>query len=70
MMKTYAVFYNENGYSPCGDRSVIQIDNRLARYNQLAIAMTEKDKRGFSKFRLFTVNNLRDIPDDQFSHYE
>ena len=69
-MKTYAIFYNANGYSPCGDRSIVQIDGRLSRYNKRAIAMAEKDKRGFHSVRLFNVENLRDIPDNQFTHLD
>jgi len=69
-MKTYAIFYNKSGYSPCGDRSIIQIDGRLSSFNIDDIALTEQLKRGFDKYSLFHVNNLRDIPDNQFAYYK
>ena len=68
-MKTYAIFYDRKGYSPCGDRSIIQIDGRLSRHRKLAIAVTEKEYRGFYHVRLFDVNNLHDIPDNDFTYY-
>ena len=65
-MKYYALFYDANGHNPCGDRSIIQIDGRLTRYNALAIAHEEMTKRKFKSLRLVRANAIRHIPDSYF----
>lgn len=61
-MKTYAIFYDANGYWPCGDRSIIEIDGRLRHDNKVMIALVECEKRGFEKFRLVRAARVLDIP--------
>jgi hypothetical protein len=61
-MKTYALFYDEYGRNPCGDRSIIQIDGRLNHVNACALAYTECKNRGFHVFHVVKANSILDIP--------
>jgi hypothetical protein len=63
----YAQFYQKSAISDetieaCGDRSVIIIDGRLSKFNQMAIATGECSKRGYIAWRLFSGDFLNGTP--------
>ena len=58
-MKTF-VEYSHNGIDKeLGSFSVIQLDGRLNRVNQIQLAKAEGQKRGYKYYRIHRTHSLR-----------